>query len=219
MENTSEDGYKIVDGFRVKKKKSELEKRLTREEADQLLASITPETHKNYWKRNRAVIEFMLHTAVRVGELSQLKIYDLVTAGGKVKQVLDIRPEIAKRKKARQIPLNATAQAAIQTLLEGRDPSFNEPFIIKPNNTRLTKRGLQNLVTMACLKSGINRLCGPHMMRHTCLSMIYEVTKDIKITQTLAGHSNPSLTIKLYTHTTLGGLTDAVKLLDKPKAG
>lgn len=215
--DTPDNDFKIVNGYRVKKKKSELEKRLTSEESALLLASITPETHKNYWRRNKAIIEFMLHTALRVGELSKLQIFDIVTASGKIKTVLDVRAEIAKRKKPRHVPLNETAQAAVRTLLEGRDPVFNDPFIVKPNGSRLTKRGIQNVVTMTALKAGINRLVGAHVLRHSCLSRIYEITKDVKITQTLAGHSNPALTMRLYTHTSIDGMSEALKLLDKPK--
>ena len=214
---SGDENFKIVNGFKVKKRKTELEKRLTNEEVEILLASINSETHKNYWRRNKAIIEFMLHTAMRVGEISQLKIFDVIAASGKIKSVLDVRSETAKRKKARHVPLNETAQVAIRVLMEGRDPVFTDPLIVKPNGGRLTKRGIQNVVTMACLKSGINRLCSPHMMRHTCLSMVYELTHDLKITQTLAGHSNPALTMRLYTHCTLDGMTQAVKLLDKNK--
>lgn len=210
--------YKIVQGYRVKKKKSDLEKRLTLEEAEQLLSSINFENHKNYWRRNKAIIEFMLHTALRVGEVSQLVVSDVISVSGKPKTLLDVRPETAKRKKARQIPLNDTARAAVQVLLEGRDPSFNDALITKPNGKRLSKRGVQNIVTTSALKANITRLVGAHMLRHTCLSEVYENTGgNAKITQQIAGHSNPSLTLRLYAHTSLTAMAEAMGTLDKKR--
>ena len=212
---SADENFKIVNGSKVKKKKTELEKRLTLEESEQLLASITLETHKAYHRRNRAILELLLNSALRVGELSQLKIFDVISPSGRVKGVLDVRAETAKRKKPRHVPLNDTAQAAVRVLMEGRDPVFTDWLIVAPNGKRLSKRGIQNVVTMSCLKSGINRLCGPHMMRHTCISMVYERTNNIKVCQVLAGHSNPALTLRLYSHTTMDGLTEAMKTLDK----
>lgn len=209
--------FKIVNGFKVKKKKTELEKRLTHDEVETLLTSINQENHKNYWRRNRAIVEFLLNTALRVGELTQLKIFDVVSPSGKIKAVLDVRAETAKRKKARNIPLNETAQAAVRVFLEGRDPVFTDGLIVAPSGKPLSKRGLQNVIVLSCLKAGIDRLCGPHLLRHSCLSMIYENTKDLKTVQVLAGHSNPSLTIRLYVHCTMDGLSEAVRTLDKKK--
>jgi len=208
--------FKIVKGHTVKIKKTEMEKRLTQEEAEILLNSITQETHKSFWKRNRAIIAFLLHTGLRVAELSGLKIYDVLTVGGKVKGVLDLRAEIAKRKKPRHIPLNDTAQQCVRDLIEGRsDAAYVDPFLAKKDGKPLTKRAVQDIVTNAALRAGLNRLVGCHMLRHTCLSRLYEKTGNIKIVQTLAGHSNASLTINLYTHTTMDGLAEAVKTLDE----
>lgn len=209
--------YKIVDGQKIKRKKTELEKRLTLEEAERLVASITPETHKSFWRRNRAIIVFLLNTGLRVGEFSQLKIYDVLMASGKIKGTLDVRPEIAKRKKNRLVPLNESAQAAIKELLAGRDPSFDEPLVVSPSGKPITKRAIQLIVSNAALKAGINRMIGCHTLRHTCFSRMYEITRNAKIVQMIAGHSNIALTMNLYTHATLDGLTEAMKLLDLDK--
>jgi len=212
-------GFKVVKGHTVKTKKTEMEKRLSQEEVELLLASITPETHKSFWKRNRAIILFLLHTGLRVAEICGLRIHDVLTMGGKVKGVVDLRAEIAKRKKPRHIPLNDTAQQCVKDLIEGRDNvAYTDPFLGKKDGKPLTKRAVQDIVTNACLKAGINRLIGPHTLRHSCLSRLYEKTGNIKIVQVLAGHSNASLTINLYTHVTMDGLTEAMKVLDDDEA-
>lgn len=209
------DDYKIVQGYKVKRKKTELEKRLTESEARTLLESINQETHKSFWKRNKAIVQLLLNTALRVGELSQLKLYDVVTVGGMVKDVLDVREEIAKRKKCRNIPLNRNAKEAIKVLVEGRpEAAIDDALIVKPNGQPLSYRAIQHVVTTSALKAGLDRLVGCHTLRHTCLSKLYEKTTNVKIVQTIAGHAQSKITIDLYTHATMDGLSKAVQTLD-----
>lgn len=210
----SEEHYKEVRGYRVKKTKSDLEKRLTEEEVTRLLSSFTYDNHKNYVKRNKAIVELFLNTALRVGEVAGLQVSDVLKLNGSIKKLLDVRPETAKRRKARQVPLNMKARECIAILLEGRDPEYNDGLIVDKSNRHLSKRALQHIITNSCLRAGIDRLVGPHTLRHTCLSRLYEKTKNIKIVQTIAGHSDSKLTIDFYTHATLDGLTEAMGVLD-----
>ena len=213
---SAESNTKEVLGFTVKKKKTQLEKRLTAAEAETLLASITPETHKRYWRRNKAVIQFILNTGLRVSEVAGLKLSDVLNVNGKVKILLDVRSEIAKRKKARQVPLNTTAQAAVRDLLLDRpEPGFNDSLVVTPKGRPLSVRMIQHLVTLSCLKAGILRLVGPHNLRHTCLSKLYEKTGNVKICQVVAGHSKASTTMDLYVHPTLDGISEAMKTLEE----
>ena len=154
------------------------------------------ETHKNYWRRNRALVVLLLNTGLRVGELAGLKVSDVVTVQGKIKVMLFVRPEIAKRKKPRHIPLNNTAQAAVKDLLDPEhrpEPGFDDALIVTPRGRRLSVRMIQHVMTLAALKAGIERLVGPHGLRHTCLSRVYEKTTNIKLVQTLAGHINKTV--------------------------
>jgi len=211
-----ENEFKFVKGFKVKAKKTKIEKRLTEQEMKTVLDSITWETHKGYCKRNKAIIQFLLNTGLRVGEFSLLKLSDVLTVSASVKDVLDIRAEIAKRHKARHVPLNKAAKEAVTLLLEGRgDASFSDSLVTRPDKKPLSKRSIQDVVTLACLKAGITRLMSPHAMRHTFLSRVYERTGNIKTVQELAGHSSSRLTMDLYTHTTMRNLEDAVKSLDE----
>lgn len=209
------DDFKIVHGYKVKKVKTTLEKRLTEEEASGLLASITWETHKSYWRRNQAMIQFMLNTALRVGEVAGLKLSDVLTIGGKVKLVLDIRAEIAKRNKPRHVPLNTSAKDAVVVLVaENPDAELDSSLVVRKDGVGLSIRAIQHVVTKTALKAGVNRLVGPHVLRHTCLSELYDKTKNIKTVQTIAGHSKAQLTIDLYTHSTIDGLSKAMDTLD-----
>lgn len=207
--------HKEVNGkngtYIVKKVKSDLDKRLDRDEEEALLASFTYENHKSKAERNKAIILFFLNTGLRVGEAAQVKVYDFMAIGGEIKNTLIVRPEIAKRKKSRQIPLNSTAKEAIRTLIGNKITDITIPLLRKKNEEALTKRAIQDIVKNSCLRAGIDRLVGPHALRHTFLSKVYAKHKNIKITQQLAGHSDPKLTLDMYTHTTLDEMADAVE--------
>jgi len=207
--------HKKVNGkngvYIVKRVKSELDKRLNQEEEELLLASFTYENHKSNAQRNKSIITLFLNTGLRVGEVSQLKLFDFFTIQGELKKVLVVRSEIAKRKKSRQIPLNSNAREAIRFLIGNEKSDLQAPLLSKKDGTALTRRSIQDIVKNSCLRAGINRLVGPHALRHTFLSKVYASSKDLKITQQLAGHSDPKLTMQLYTHTTLDEMADAVE--------
>lgn len=210
--------YKDVRGYKVKIKKSLVEKRLTSDEERTLLDSIVYDTHKKYWERNKAIILFLLNTGLRVGEFQKLVVSDVMAMSGKPKTMLDVRPSTAKRKKARQVPLNDLAREAITSLLKGRDElGFNDPLTSKPDGKALSRRAIQEVVHSSSLKAGINRQIFPHTLRHTFLSKIYSKTGNLKITQTLAGHSNSKLTMDLYVHTTMEEMEDAVSAIMNKK--
>jgi len=213
-ESPQDELYKEVRGYKVKIKKSQIEKRLTNEEERTLIDSIVYDTHKNMWERNRAIIVFLLNTGLRVSEFQQLVVSDVMAMNGKPKSMLDVRPSTAKRKKPRHVPLNNLAKESIVALLKGREElSFNDPLTTKDGINGLSRRAIQEVVHTASLKAGINRQIFPHTLRHTFLSKIYSKTGNLKITQTLAGHSNSKLTMDLYVHTTVEEMEDAVSLI------
>jgi site-specific recombinase XerD len=210
--------HKKVNGkngvYLVKKVKSDLDKRLTAAEEQLLLTSFTYENHKSNAERNRSIIMLFLNTGLRVGEMAQLKLYDVFEMQGELKDVLVVRPEIAKRNKSRQIPLNGSAKESLRTLIGNNPKDLTSSILKKNNGDPLTRRSIQDIVKNACLRAGIDRLIGPHVLRHTFLSKVYANTKNVKITQQLAGHTDPKLTMQMYTHTTIDEMTDAVEGLN-----
>jgi integrase/recombinase XerD len=203
-------------------KKSELEKFLTRDELSKIFSSFTYENHHNYAHRNKSIWELLLNTGLRVSEASALLISDVINISGQVKDVLLVRAETAKRKKSRLVPLNNTAKQAIQALMQGKDPEFNDPLMTHLNTKKpLGKRALQDIIYLTCEKAGIRKI-SIHMLRHTFLSSVYRITKNAKTTAQLAGHANISLTLGLYCHSSLDELVDATNLIEdggcqKPK--
>ncbi len=207
--------HKVVAGkdghYLVKKVKSELDKRLSESEEELLLGSFTYANHKSNAERNKHIIILLLNTGLRVNELASLHVYDVLESTGEVKSTLEVRPETAKRGKARQIPLNAAAKEAVFYFTGASGKPLTSHLISKRNGEPLTRRSLQDIVKNSGLRAGITRLIGPHTLRHTFLSKVYTKSKNVKITQQLAGHSDPKLTMRLYTHTTLDEMAEAVE--------
>ena len=125
---------------------------------------------------------------------------------GQYKEILDVRPEIAKRCKARQIPLNKKAYEALDLLI---DIKMGIPYDAKI--VSISPRQVREVVAQASIRSGLNRIACPHSLRHTFLSKVYAKKKDIAITQKLAGHSSPATTIGIYVHPQMEDIKDAVK--------
>ena len=207
--------HKVVAGkdghYLVKKAKSDLDKRLSESEEVDLLASFTYKNHKSNALRNKWIVQMFLNTGLRVNEMASLKMYDVLDATGEVKKVLELRPETAKRAKSRQIPLNAVAREAVTYFSINGTKPLTSALISKKNGDPLTRRSLQDVVRNSGLRAGVERLIGPHTLRHTFLSKVYVKHKNVKITQQLAGHSDPKLTMQLYTHTTIDEMAEAVE--------
>ena len=85
---------------------------LTPSETDAVLGLF----HGRFATRNRCIVLLMLNTGLRIKEAVSLNVAD-VFDNGRVREDLYVRPETAKRKKARYIPLNSSAKAAIAEVL------------------------------------------------------------------------------------------------------
>ena len=212
---TLEEHFKKVNGkngtYLVKRVKSDLDKRLSRSEEQQLMESFNYENHKSNADRNKNIVILFLNTGLRVGEMAQICLFDIFEMGGELKKILTIRPEIAKRNKTRQIPINSAAKEAIRSLVGNSRINLSDALLQKNTGGPLSRRALQDIVKNSCLRAGIDRLIGPHVLRHTFLSKVYAKHKDVKITQQLAGHADPKLTMQLYTHTTMDAMIDALE--------
>lgn len=195
--------YKKVGDREYKVKKTNLEKRMTDSERDMFLLAFTKDNFGKWADRNKGICIFLLNTGLRLGELCQLKTYDVLNENRSYKEYLDVRAEIAKRKKSRQIPLNDRAREALSLLIKETN-SMNDNIVI------LSCRQIREIINQVSIRSGLNRLLTPHCLRHDFLSRIYSKTKDVKITQRLAGHSSSSTTMDCYVDSTWNDLEDAV---------
>lgn len=139
--------------------------------------------------RDKALIEFLYATACRVGELVNLRKWDV-----------DIeRKEVhlfGKGKKHRISYLNARAIVALQSYLESRDDDSEYLFVslIKPHD-RLSIRAVEVLLNKYGKKAGINAKCTPHIIRHSTATDALNKGMPIEQLQKLLGHENIETTL------------------------
>lgn len=151
--------------------------------------------------RNYALALFMLDAGLRVGETCKLLQSDLLFKG-KVIQSLLIRPEIAKYKVERTVPLSSRLRLAIQELSErvwdtNEAPDGSYAFYLRDAKFHLTERQAQRIIADASLKS-IGRKIHPHILRHTFATKMMRYI-DIRGVQDMLGHKLVTST-QIYTH-------------------
>jgi len=116
--------------------------------------------------RNYALVQIMLQTGLRVGEVAALKIKD-ATVRERTGSVI-VRQ--GKGLKEREVPLNATVRRALRQYLDerGGDPQADEPLFLTERQTAMPKRTIQSVISQLGKKAKITRVkFSAHTLRHT----------------------------------------------------
>lgn len=152
--------------------------------------------------RDRAILELLYSSGLRVSELSGLNADDLNVREGLVKVK-------GKGKKERIVPVGKKAVEAIKTYLVERVllKKKDGAFFLNKNGTRLTDRSIRRIVIKYAKAIGVNGRIGPHTLRHTFASHLLQGGADLRVIQELLGHSSLSTTQK-YTHLDITHLMD-----------
>jgi len=151
--------------------------------------------------RDRALLETLYSTGIRVSSLVALNVSDYDASRG----VLQI---VAKGSKHQQVPLGEPAAGAIEEYLSERGAvSPGEPLFLNRSGGRLTARSVQRLVRKLGLELGIGRVT-PHMIRHSFATHLLDAGADLRSIQELLGHESIRTTQK-YTHVTVSRMREA----------
>ncbi len=151
--------------------------------------------------RDRAILELLYSSGLRVGELASLNV-------GGLDRDLDIVKVMGKGKKERIVPVGRKAAEALAVYLKNRgDPPDEEPLFINRKGGRLTTRSVARLVKRYTRDSGIYRKVSPHSLRHTFATHLLDAGADIREIQEMLGHASLSTTQR-YTHLSLGKLME-----------
>jgi len=151
--------------------------------------------------RDRAILEFLYSSGLRVGELVSLNV-------GGLDLDLDIVKVMGKGKKERIVPVGRKAVEALGIYLRKRgDPRGDEPLFVNRKGGRLTARSVARLVKRYTRDSGIYRKVSPHSLRHTFATHLLDAGADIREIQEMLGHASLSTTQR-YTHLSLGKLME-----------
>ena len=152
--------------------------------------------------RDRAILELLYSSGLRVAELAGLNVDDI-----NIKESL-IKIK-GKGKKERIVPVGSKAIDALKSysieriLLKGKDSAL----FLNRMGTRLTDRGVRRIVVKYAKALSIQGRIGPHTLRHSFASHLLQGGADLRVIQELLGHSSLSTTQK-YTHLDITHLMD-----------
>ena len=204
---------KLVSTPRLEKR---LPKHLSIEDAIRFIE--TPDVETDLGKRDRAMLELLYATGVRVSELTKLNLQDIDFKNKLIRVT-------GKRRKERIVPFGDPAHEALRNYLEVRDPLLNSAPIserdqsalfLNYQGTRITTRSVGRTVEKYIrICAGMHDI-SPHALRHSFATHLLDSGADLRDIQELLGHARLSTT-QIYTHVSMEKL---IEVYDKahPKA-
>lgn len=157
-----------------------------------------PDTKTPYGKRDMLILEMLYATGVRVGELVNIKVKDI----NKDERVINI---LGKGNKERIVHFGEYARDSLDDYLENAYNELNtnniEYLFINNKKTKLTERGVRDILTRIIKKTSLKKNISPHMLRHTFATHLLNEGCDILSVQKLLGHESIAAT-GIYTHVT-----------------
>ena len=192
--------------LRSPKRSRKLPKFLTGEEIGRLLTA--PQPSQAGGLRDRAILELMYSSGVRVQELANLNDADLDLRGGTIR----VR---GKGRRERMGIVGSHAQRAVQAWLTARpqqaissSKSAPRPLFTNKFGGRLSVRGVARLLEKHLAVAGLSRRASPHTLRHSFATHLLDAGADIRSVQELLGHKS-LVTTQIYTHVSTTRLLDA----------
>lgn len=172
---------KELTNLKMPKKDSKLPEVLTKEEVKRMIDSADNQ-------KSRLIISLLYSTGLRVSELVNLKVDDVNFAdkSGWVRR--------GKGAKDRLFVLSDNLGKEIQEYLTGKEHKF-----LFSKDEPLTTRNIQKIIKGTKVRAGISKKVTPHTMRHSFATHLLEQGTDIRLIQTMLGHSSLSTT-QVYTH-------------------
>jgi len=143
--------------------------------------------------RDRAMLETLYSTGMRISELVGLREDDIDFIGGTVKVY-------GKGKKERLLPIGDRALKAIRNYLHKRNAVSRSIFLNK-NKKTLGARGFRKILDKYVLRASLKEHISPHTLRHSFATHLLNRGADLRSVQELLGHANLSTT-QIYTHLT-----------------
>jgi integrase/recombinase XerD len=173
-----------------------LPKFLSMEEVDRLIE--TPNTSEPRGLRDRALIEVLYATGLRVSEMINLRQQDLNLESGYLTCT-------GKGRKQRLVPIGDEASAWLERYIrEGRPALLKKRssprlFVNARGGSGLSRVGLWKILKEHGRQAGLSRTLSPHVLRHSFATHLLERGADLRAIQMMLGHSDLSTT-QIYTH-------------------
>jgi integrase/recombinase XerC len=188
-----------VAAIRTPKQERRLPKFLDPSEIQRLLDA--PKGNDLLTLRDRAILETLYSTGMRVSEICQLDIDDMDFLG----EVVLVR---GKGRRERLTPIGSYAVRAIKVYLEARKghphaAAFDaKPLLINRHGKRLNQRSIRRKLAKYLAEAGLDPNVSPHTLRHSFATHMLNRGADLRAVQELLGHRSLSTT-QIYTHVTM----------------
>jgi integrase/recombinase XerD len=168
---------------------------LSLEEVDRLLAQ--PDLATPLGLRDKAMLDLLYSTGLRVSELATLRVSDLQMEMGCLRCV-------GKGNKERLVPVGKQALAAVRQYLREARPKLlrrgPSPFLfLNRVGTRMSRVAFWMIVARYGRQAGLRRSLSPHKLRHSFATHLLERGADLRSVQLMLGHADISTT-QIYTH-------------------
>jgi integrase/recombinase XerD len=171
-----------------------LPKLLSIDEVEQLINE--PDLDKKKGKRDRAMLELLYATGLRVSELTQLRLKDINLEEG----FLICR---GKGGKERIVPLGRQAGQSVRNYLDTARPLLlketTDLLFISSWGRAFTRQGFWKMLKGYAQKAGLEKKISPHVLRHSFATHMLERGADLRSVQLMLGHSQITTT-QIYTH-------------------
>ncbi len=172
-----------------------LPKTLTEDDVECLLDA--PDIQELLGLRDRAMLELLYATGLRVTELVGLRLSQVSLQQGVMRVV-------GKGDKERLVPMGDEAIAWLQRYLKQARPllltkSDEEVLFVSQRGTQMTRQTFWHRIKHYALQSGITKPLSPHVLRHAFATHLLNHGADLRVVQMLLGHADLSTT-QIYTH-------------------
>ena len=183
------------------KKEKYLPSSMSEEEVDRLLKS--PDPSNKTEKRDKAMIEMLYATGMRISELVNLKLTD-------VDMQRCVAKVFGKGKKERLIPFGEAALEALSDYISDRDKSASKEIFLSNRGKKLSRVAFWQRIKIYLIRESLKNSISPHTLRHAFATHLLNRGADLRSVQLLLGHSDLSTT-QIYTHIAKQRLSEVLK--------
>ena len=187
------------------KKEMHLPEVLSLDEIDAMIAAI--DMSKSESHRNRAIIEMLYGSGLRVSELVNLQLSDIFLQEGYMRIT-------GKGNKQRLVPISPEAAKWFDYWMQDRNqlkikPEHKDIAFLNRHGRKLTRAMIFTIIKNLAKQVGICKIISPHTLRHSFATHLLQNGADLRVIQQLLGHESISTT-EIYTHVDIHDLREAI---------